>query len=90
MKVRLSTELVIISLVTRLPIPSFLESHITEEIEVRKEIPKPKAAASFTYLPVWNLTVTFAFQLHGSLCNKIGCRLNRARDNNLSIIHQKS
>lgn len=45
MKVRLSTELVIISLVTRLPIPSFLESHITEEIEVRKEIPKPSSLA---------------------------------------------
>ncbi|CAH8258863.1 unnamed protein product [Arabidopsis lyrata] len=38
---------------TRLPIPSFLESPITEEIEAREGIPKPSSLALFASMAEW-------------------------------------
>ncbi|CAN0859618.1 Putative cytochrome c biosynthesis ccmC-like mitochondrial protein [Linum grandiflorum] len=38
---------------TRLPIPSFLESPLTEEIEAREEIPKPSSLALFASMAEW-------------------------------------
>ena len=67
---------------TRLPIPSFLESPLTEEIEARESIPKPSSLADSLCIHGW--MVKAMDNRVGSI--PAGCTLN-VQFNRCSLIH---